>query len=104
MVQIPLFFLLFSIVYFPFPIRHQTSFGAIHHLADVGEALSPFGILGSTFTFAVSLFQHNSIHDRGSTIRHDILLDVGDGVTEAITDYVVPVCPQIEPSSHVLSL
>ena len=81
-------FILFVVFHCLFSLPYQTSnmFGAIHYLADVGEASGPFGILGGTFTFAVSLFQHNSIHDGGSIIRHDILLDVGDGVTEAITD------------------
>lgn len=86
MPKIPLFFCLLFIVSFPFPVRYQTWFGSICHLADVGKTSSPFGILGSTFTIAVSLFQHNPIHDGGSTTRHDILLDVGDCVIEAITD------------------
>jgi hypothetical protein len=46
MPKIPLFFCFLSIVDFPFPIRYQTWFGSICHLAVVGEASDPLALLG----------------------------------------------------------
>jgi hypothetical protein len=57
----------------------------VHHLANVGKASATLGVLGSTQTCTSFFFRHDSIHNGGLSIRQDIPLDVGGGVTEAIT-------------------
>jgi hypothetical protein len=57
----------------------------VHHPADIGKTSATLGIFGSTLTSTTLFFGYDSIHDGGLAIRLDISLDIGDGVTEAIT-------------------
>jgi hypothetical protein len=59
---------------------------AVHHPADISQASAPRRVLGGTLTSPGFFFSHDSFHDGGRAIRQEILLDVGGGVTEAITN------------------
>jgi hypothetical protein len=68
------------------PWRNSIVFHDVfHHLADVGKASATLRVLGSTLTSTSFFFRHDSIHNGGLPIRQDIPLNVGGGVTEAIT-------------------
>lgn len=60
----------------------------VRHLVDIGKASTAFGVFNRTLASANFLFRYNSFYNGRFTIHHDILLDVGSGVTEAITNCI----------------
>ena len=62
-----------------------TAHNLVHQLADITNASTTLGIFDGALTCARLLFGENPLQYRGPAVETDIIIDVGCGISEAVT-------------------
>jgi len=66
-----------------------TAHNLVHQLADITNASTAFGIFDGALASARLLFRENPLQYRGPAVEKDVLLDVGCGISEAVTNHFI---------------
>jgi hypothetical protein len=65
-----------------------TAHNLVHQLADITNTSTALGVFDGALTCARLLFGKDFLQYRGPTVETDILLDIGCGISEAVTDQI----------------